>query len=54
MALKPEIRQKQVPEDEIKIIGGIEDDKSIKQLWLLKTIKDWKVEIVNFATDLVI
>lgn len=56
LALRPEIRQKKDPSDEVKIMGGIEDKKSIKQLWMFKSLpnRDGRKEIVNFWTDLVI
>jgi len=35
-------------------MGSIEKNDSIKQLWMFKTLKEGKYEIVNFWTDLVI
>lgn len=42
LALRPQIRQKKDPNDEIKIMGSIEKNDSIKQLWMFKPLKEGK------------
>lgn len=42
LALRPQIRQKINIDDEVKIMGSIIDEKSIKQLWMIRPVKDGK------------